>query len=232
MKTFKTLVVVLALAAAGVGIRYLITSGPMKLDRIEVAGNEQASAAEIAESTQLQKEAHLLSLSTRTIASRVERVPWVKTAKVERILPSTIRITVTERRAQATLIIGDVSYLIDREGVVLAEGKSSGPDLIDFPAQELSPGTRIDSAALRHVFLILDVLPRPMLDRIESVRAPSVDRIALLLDGDVTVLYGAAESIEDKNFAVQALLEKYAAEGVRVEHIDVRVPARPAVRTG
>lgn len=94
---------------------------------------------------------------------RVERLPWVKEARVERRLPQTIYIRIAERRPMALWQNRKKLRLIDREGVTLADSgleKFAGLPIVvgedaparaaalfDLLAAEPAIGNRVEAAA-------------------------------------------------------------------------------------
>ena len=56
----------------------------------------------------------------------------------------------------------------------------------------------------------------------------TVSRRHFELSGGPVILFGAAERLEDKRFALEAVTRTAAADGVTLASIDVRVPERPA----
>ena len=67
-----------------------------------------------------------------------------------------------------------------------------------------------------------------MAGRVNVVRAPSAEAITLELAGGPAILFGPAERLGDKRFALEAVTERAEAEGMVLASIDVRVPQRPA----
>ena len=64
------------------------------------------------------------------IRERIERFPFVKTAAVSRMLPSGIRVNITERVPAAVVQLSSGKYLVDGEGTLLAAVK---PEEKEFP---------------------------------------------------------------------------------------------------
>lgn len=207
------------------------SSPPLKLRRIEVAGNEKVSKDEVAAASGLVAGVHLLTLSTADVSTRVEALPWIRTSRVERIIPSKVRITVTERQPAAEVLVSEAQLLVDREGVVLetASGDTSFVKIADLPTRAARPGDRITLAQLREALEIFEALDPEIRMRTALVRAATVDRITLELEEGTSIIYGAGEKTEEKNFAIKALLAQAETEGRRLARIDVRVPKRPAV---
>jgi cell division protein FtsQ len=72
-----------------------------------------------------------VELALDEVAIAATRDPWVKAASVKRILPGTLRVTVTERTPGALAVIGGSVYVVDDGGFVMGP---AGPDLpFDFP---------------------------------------------------------------------------------------------------
>lgn len=230
MNLTRWFIVVLLLGALGTGGVFGYRSEAMELNRVEVVGNDNVTADDIVDESGLKDGMHLLHLSTSTTARKIERISWVASVRVERILPSKVRITIREREPAAVAVVSGRQMLIDRDGVVLSEGVRPLPSLTGLPLEAVAPGERLTLGQIRHVFAILDSLDPEIERELRSVDAPSVDRIMLVLDDSTQVLFGAAEDLEDKNFAAASLLRRYRAQGKEVERIDVRVPLRPAVK--
>jgi len=233
--TLRGAVALLVVGGLAAGAMALWDSPALDLRRVEVGGNRRVGAHDIVVASDLSARDHLLSISTAGVAARVERNPWVARAHVERILPSSVRITVVERAPAAVVVAGPSRYLVDGEGVVLEKvatgntGATGGlPVVADLPLQGLVAGRHVPLAQFGQALTILHALPQAMRDRVSVVRAPSVEGIALELSGGPVILFGAAERLEDKRFALEAVTRTAAADGVTLASIDVRVPERPA----
>lgn len=227
MRVLKIIGLLAVLAGAGYGGKVLYESDLLALKRVEVIGNSRLSANEVVAASELKEGNHLLKLSTTDVAKAVEEVPWVHRARVERILPSKVRITVEEREPVALVIVGGESFIVDADGLVLAIGDESFVRITDLPLTSLKPGGDIDLRQFQHSLEIFKGLPASVRVQVKSIRAASVDRITLELSNGTSILYGAAEMLDDKNYAVEKLISETK---VPLASIDVRVPNRPAVR--
>jgi cell division protein FtsQ len=196
------------------------------LRTIEVSGNHHALTAEIVAASGLVRGTRLITIPAERVEFRVEAVPWVGKARVERILPSKVRITVTERAPAAVVTVGGITYLVDRDGVILEEGSGPYPTIAGLPLEAPNEGQQIGPSQFRQALRILDSLAPSVRSRLRTVVAPAPDQITLELAEGLAVLYGPAELLEEKNYALRTLIES----GTPATSIDVRVPSRPSVR--
>lgn len=120
---------------------------------------------------------NLMALSTTRVQAGLELVPWILEARVERVLPDRLVVTVDERdpvaRAELMLMeprsgrLWQEHVLIDADGVVLPPldpawlrpGQTADfsrlTRLEGLPADQLRPGTRLDSRRLRAALELL-----------------------------------------------------------------------------
>lgn len=231
MRLFRIILVLGAVGGLGYGGFVVLGSVPFKLTTVEVVGvSDRVSSEEIVAVSGLTKGDHLLRISGRDVEKSTLKIPWIDAVRVERILPSKIRLTLGFRVASLVAISGGRSFLIDASGVVLEEDHEPLVTFTGLPESELIPGRRLTLSAFENASAVLGSLPTALRPRVKEMRAASVDRVGVELADGTLLLYGAAKELELKNFAVQALMEKYAAEGRAVVSIDVRVPSRPAVK--
>lgn len=232
MKLVRILALLLVGALLYQGGRTVERSRSLQLDKFQVEGNSEAriSTDAVVEATGAKVGDHLLGISTEEVSERVELMPWVAKAKVERILPSTLRISVDEREPSFVVQTGQGSLLVDAGGLVLQPGSEELVKMVDLPLSLLSPGGRISTPEFTHASRILRSLPPGIRSTVSLIRAPSIDQIQIETVGGPTIYYGAAEQMEEKNFAAEAILERIQADSSRPGVVDVRVPSRPVTR--
>ena len=222
--------------AVGAGLFWAGTtawnSQALHLEQVRVVGSDRSkiSDAEIVLAGGLIKGRHLLKISTAKAEAGIEKIPWVARASIRRVLPSTVEVSITNRVPALVVVFAGQSFIADAGGTVIARGEAGLPRVTDLPGPPPGPGSRVNGLAFQHSRRILDALEAPLKSRLAALRAPSVERITLILDGGTEILYGAAERQHEKNFAIKTLLEKHGAAGQAVAVLDVRVPTRAAVR--
>jgi cell division protein FtsQ len=204
----------------------------LAVDEIAVVGGKHVTSADVATAAGLDASDNLLLVSTGRVASQVEELPWVASAKVDRKLPGTVRVKVVERVARVVLAAGESRWLLDARGNVLGPVTGENAELPVLAAAavaELEPGTRVPEKEVRDALTALRALAPGIRKEVAALLAPSSERITLSLHDGTQVRFGAAESLDAKNEVLQALLTQMKFENRTGGYIDVRVPTSPAV---
>ncbi len=231
MKVLRMVALLIVGALLYQGGQALLRSRSLQLAKFEVVGNSEArvSTDQLIRATGVDVGDQLVGISTHKVAGRLQKLPWVEKARVERILPSTLRISVQERKPSLVAQTDQGPYLVDEHGLVLQQGSGKLVELLDLPLNELVPGSRITTPEFTHAARILRSLPPGIRTSVSSVRAPSIDQIQIETEAGPVIYYGAAEDIPEKNYAAETLLRRTAG-AVNSGVIDVRVPSRPTTR--
>lgn len=230
LRVVTRLLAILVLVAGVLGVAQ---SPLLDVDRVEVRGAEQTSAAEVRRAAGLDRGRRpMLTLDRRRMAEAVEARPWIATAKVQRSWPSTVVVVVSERAPVATVPTKTGVALLDADGRVLALARAGPAGLvaITVPDRPRRPGSTVETT----VRLALDVvlaLPQRLAKDVRAVGATGTGRavnLDLALTSDVTVRLGGPDQVTDKLRAALAVLdvEKPSAGSV----VDVRVPRSPTLR--
>ena len=170
----------------------------------------------------------LLGFSLDDARARIERLTWVQNATVERRLPGTVVVTLTERRPFAVWQSGGRFQLIDRAGQVVAE-QDPVKDAAAFSVLPLVVGPGAPEAAAQ----LLDQLASLPLLRSRVVAAIRVGerRWNLRLSTGADVLLPEGNEL----VAMQRLLELHASQALLdrpVQTLDMRGGDRLVVRPG
>lgn len=236
MRPVRVIVTLLFIAGLGFAGAEAWDSSALRLVTVEVAGNVHVTKEEVAAASGLSLGVHLLKISSDSVERMVERLAWVKHARVERVIPSTVRITVTERTPAAQLVVSDGTFIADEEGVLLGPAPSvhaDGGGLVTITGLTLDkpePGMHIGLPQYEQALLVSGGVEPAIRERLIRIRAPTVDGIALELSDGLVITFGAAEDLDEKNLAIRSVIAEADARGERLASIDVRVPRRPSVR--
>jgi cell division protein FtsQ len=222
-----------ALVAGGVLLAVWIAffSPLLAVREITLSGAKRTTADEIARVVNLDSSDNLLLLRADEVAAAVKKLPWVKSVSVDRKLPGTVKLTVTERSPAMAVALGEQRYLIDRRGRVLSPTESAEglPVLAGLQESLPEPGDRLRSAELKGALQAFSAFPRKLQRDIKAVFAPTVERITFQLSDGIQVRYGAAEDTRSKIEVLEVLLARLRREGRGALYVDVRVPEAPAV---
>lgn len=199
---------------------------------VKVQGARNVAAGDVVNATALVgADENLLLLSTEEVATRVEELPWVKDADVDRMLPNTVRVRVAERKPALLLSIGAAHWTLDRRGHVLAAGESrSGlPVLAGVEVAEVEPGVRLMTPESIDALKVFRSLPRGLRKQLAGIFAPTRERITLSLASGTVIRIGAAEKLTPKIKVLRALLARLRQRQIATAYVDVRVPTNPAI---
>jgi len=89
----------------------------LTIDGVQLSGRFHTDIADVQEAIGAHQGAAILSIDPLQIKKRLETLPWVESAKVERILPSQLSVSLTERKPIAIWQNNGLHRLIDRNGV-------------------------------------------------------------------------------------------------------------------
>lgn len=102
-----------------------------KVDEILVVGRDQTAQKDLLAAVQLTRGAPILAFDLNAARKRVESLPWIKTAVIERMLPDTVLLSIRERKPMALWQHKGVFALIDSDGeVILRRGLEQFSDLL------------------------------------------------------------------------------------------------------
>ncbi len=222
-----------AIAAVGVAFAlWLALWSPLfKFRDVEVSGSRRVSAETIVEIAGLDSGDNLLTLNQERIVDAVESLPWVRSARVQRRLPGTIRVVVEERAPALVLTTPEADWTIDRRGRVLARGKTKKglPKIATGTTGEVEPGDQIAAPQVRAAVKAVGSMPLELRERVKAVFAATPERITFSLRRGPDVRYGSAERLRDKNAVLIAVLDRLRASGREPAYVDVQVPESPAI---
>ena len=90
------------------------------VNKITVTGKLHATDAAITAALGAGPKTMMLGFDTDAAKARLEAVPWIKHARVMRLLPSTLQVVLEDRTPFAVWQKNGRTYVVDAEGVVLA----------------------------------------------------------------------------------------------------------------
>ncbi len=193
-----------------------------RLAKVHVEGASALATPDIIKAAGVRKDEPLLGMDLELLKARVEKVGWVKEARIVRLLPDTLVIAVKERRQQAVWQHAGRSMVIDEHGNVIPEA-----DAARFTRLPLVVGA--GAAAHAHEILPLVAQQPKLMERLEAlVRVDDRRWDVRLKDGALIQLPAASE--EGALLQLQTLDQRQRILDLGFERIDLRNPDIVAVR--
>ena len=177
----------------------------------------------------------LLRVDASALAARLEAIPDVKVAHVDRAFPHTVAVSVVMERPAALVRAGKSSYIVADDGRVLraaAKASDKMPRLVLPPSDQPAPGRTIATAQMRSALRVLSVVPRQFpegIARLKKVFA-SQGGVVAIFGHRLQVRLGTTGSLDVKLHVAARVLSRMGGSIRRsVAYVDVSAPARPAI---
>ena len=110
--------------------REISQSTYFQLKQIQVEGCLRHTPSQILHTAGIKPRINLLSLYLKSICQCLENSPWIERAKVKRILPNQLEISIIEREPVALINLNQL-YLVDKKGTIFK--KAERKDGLAFP---------------------------------------------------------------------------------------------------
>jgi cell division protein FtsQ len=204
-----------------------LQSSVLDIDHVEVYGSSQISAETAATVAGVVRGQPLMAVDPRRGEVLLEGLPWVGRARVQRLFPNSIRITLEERRAAAAAARPEGGFvLLDDSGRVLAESPQRPEGLPEVTGAGAPPVLGAWLPAARPMLRTVAALPT-RLRRQVTAAAMAGNGVTLRLGAVPEVRFGPPSELPAKTAALVSLLERLA--GRAVLFVDVQVPSAPVV---
>lgn len=211
-----------------VGAVALERSSLVALVSVEVEGTERLEPATVRSAVGVEPGTSVLRIDTGDVRDRVEALPLVERATVDRVGALGLRVSVTEVAPALTVRYDERTVLVDRAGLVLGEGSAPGTPVVRLPGAAPAAGARVtDDPLLAVAHEVVLSLPGPLAALVEHTTGDRPDDLSLRLGDGTTVRWGDETRSDEKARSLGAVLEDL--DGRTVTAIDVRAPGAPTV---
>lgn len=198
------LVLVGLLAGAG---WVVLGSTLLAVHHVRVLGSSRLDPVEVEAAARVPQNRPLARLDVAGIRRRVEAMLPVQSATVERSWPSTVTITIVERRAAAAVKRpGKPLALMDGTGVVFADVDAPPAGMSVLSLSTPGPADLATKAALD----VVASIPAKVRTTVVSVTAPTPASVTLTLTSGLTVIWGDATNSPRKAQELAAVLHSMA----------------------
>ena len=189
------------------------------LQQVTISGHRFTADTDIYAALDLQGARTLLTFDARAARARLEQLPWIARASIERLMPDGIDVHVTERVPFAVWRVGEQSWLIDRDGRKL---QTAPADVMPRLLRVAGEGAPKEAAALAALLVDFPHIAR----RVEFAQRVGGRRWRLNVAGGGSIDLPATGEAE----ALARLTRLFESGLPGAKGIDVRASTRVLVR--
>ena len=223
--------------AAYRGVALIAAASSLQIGHMVVRGHERLSTGEVLALVDGLRGQNILAVKLDDWQQKLLASPWVESATIRRVLPSTVEISIAERRPMGIGRLGTALYLIDGKGVIIDEYGPAYAD-IDLPiidglaSAPRDGGTMVDVTRAEFAGRVIGALAvRPEIARrVSQIDVANLHDAVVILDGDPALLHlGDTEFVARLQQYIDlspALHERLAG----IDYVDLRFDERMYVR--
>ncbi len=219
------------------GVTLIAVAPTLQVGHLVVRGHQRLSTGEVLALVDGLRGQNILAIGITEWQQKLLASPWVESATIRRVLPSTLEIMIHERIPMGIGRIGTALYLIDATGVIVDEYGPAYAD-IDLPIIDGLASAPADGGALldpaRTEFagrVITAFASRPELfKRLSQIDVADLHNAVVILDDDTALLrLGDADFVArlQQYLDLQPALRERLAE---IDYVDLRFDERLYVR--
>jgi cell division protein FtsQ len=209
------------------GAAYLVVQSPiLDVDNVRVNGTKNTAPDDVIAAAHIDHGKPLLRVDTGAVARRLEALPWVQHARVERDLPGTLRITITEYQPVAFVQIptGEVG-LVAPDGRVIARAAAAPAGAVEILGLRRVPAVGSLVSPPRAAALTR-ALPAELAAQVVAVDVGGRG-ISLRLARGGEVRIGTLDNVRAKAASALAVLAHVGEQPF--SYLDVSTPESPVV---
>jgi len=170
-------VVILMIGLVGAAGWVVLGSRLLVVRHVDVTGMNRLNRAQVLGAAAVPLGTPLARLDAGAVRERVATVAQVRSVRVERSWPSTLKIEITERTPRAAVARDGRYDLVDGSGVTIATAKKRPADLPLLEANGGLPGNPAVAAGVSAI----TALPKPLAGVLRRVSAPDAAHVTLHL---------------------------------------------------
>ena len=200
-----------------------LLNNSFQIKNVIIEGSEKSNISEIKNNV-TEFKGNLIGLNFNSIKEIVESSEWVKRASIKKVLPSTLKINVTENDPYAIYFQEGKSFLIDLDGSIITEiNLNNYEDDLLFVRGENSP--ELLEQLIRDISIVFPKLTQTL----EEVEFIEKRRWNLKLNNKLLVKL-PDENIQQSLKNLKQLFEEQEVMESNIIEIDLRIQGRAALK--
>ena len=200
-----------------------LLNNSFQIKNVIIEGSEKSNISEI-ENNVTEFKGNLIGLNFNSIKKIVESSEWVKRASIKKVLPSTLKINITENDPYAIYFQEGKSFLIDLDGSIITEiNLNNYEDDLLFVRGENSP--ELLEQLIRDISIAFPNLTQTL----EEVEFIEKRRWNLKLNNKLLVKL-PDENIQQSLKNLKQLFEEQEVMESNIIEIDLRIQGRAALK--
>lgn len=225
------LLIVAILLVVILGFVYLLTNERFGVKTFEIIGADRLDPAEIAKMADIPYKTNVFRISSRAIGERIMESPYVETVKVQKKPPSSVLITVTEKRVIGYVKRDGISYVLGEDGAVLESGDKARVRPTD-PKIELERINTDDKVLIgsEAVNLISKLIKTNYYDRVRGLDLTRQNPI-VVLDGGGRVEFDGTGDLDYQFRFLEEIIQSNEEIGKKIQKVIFKKNKDPVVET-
>ena len=196
---------------------FTMISPIFNIKNIEVENNNLVSKDTIVSLSGLNSNQNIFKFFKKNVEKALKENTYIESAEISRKLPSTVKISVTERERKYSLEFLNGYAYINNQGYILeiSDEKLDLPTIIgsSTPEENIIPGNRLEIKDLKKLEVVINIMRvaenNDFADKITSIDISNENEYSLFLeDEQKTVHLGDGSNLKDKLIWIPEILEK------------------------
>ncbi len=217
-KTFLTILSIFIVVV------FMLNSQIFSVKTIKVEGNEKVASNKIALFSSIQKGENIFKFRTKDAESGIIELPYIKYAKIKRKLPSSLIISVEERKEQIK-IKDEFSFLVlDKEGYILDNREDVDENLteligLNINDKDIGGNAFTGNEEKIKVDFLLELESSNMTKLFKKINIESYKMVNILTFNDIEVVFGSASNVKYKLGLLDEVLKDIEKKDLKAKMI-------------
>jgi len=207
------------------------------LRKITVSGVSQLSEQQIRDYSGISLGSNIFSVNEQLAGQWLATVPLIKSAKISKSYPATLKIEIVERQIVAIIPLAAGFVFIDNEGVVLK--RELIVDELPFPLltgadnlpSGIAPGTKLGGEKLEALLRVVRQIPEGQEKEIGEIEIITPQQIKLYTGEGIEVILGDGSNFPNKYQAFLQIINDPVVQAKKntINYVDVSYLEKPVI---